>query len=124
MQKYFIKYFVDVIEDSFNDGELKQVNYYDGEFFIEAANSKVAIKKLFEDKLYFDIDLNNLESLQDDNLNGYFYSVLCDVNNEQITNKECQDFKEWEKGNINLCANRVNFNIYELNEIKNLDSID
>lgn len=122
MKKFFIKYCVDVTEDNYQNGELNQINYYDGNGFIEANNSKDAIISFFDKNLCFDINIKYLDSLQDENLERYCYNVLCNTNNEQIE-KEDEEFKEWEKGNINLYSNCINFNIYSLDEIKDI-SID
>ena len=117
---YRISYNVDVYEDSFKNGELENVNYYDGEFITKANNPKDAIKDFFENELFFDIDFKYMETIQDENLNGFNYSVLCNNDNEEVKTND-SIYIEWKKDNVMLYTNNVNFNIYEIKETKILD---
>lgn len=117
-KEFYIKALVDVYEDSYSDGELNQVNYYEESSYLKALNINEAIKRFFNDKLCFDVDLDALEF---DELNECFvYSVLCDVDNYEVNEKD-NEYKDWKKGKINLYTNNISLYIYELNLIKILD---
>ena len=120
MENYYIIYTVDVYEDSYNDGELSNVNYYEGNGSILADTAKDAICLFFKKELCFDIELNNLENEIDNIINCFSYSVLCDNDNIQVSALD-NDFQEWKKGNITLYANNIEFTIYKLQQLETLN---
>ena len=117
-KEFYIKALIDVYEDNYSDGEINQVNYYEENSYLKALNINEAIKRFFNDKLCFNIDLDALEF---DELNEcFYYSVLCNVDNYEVTKKDTE-YKDWKKGKINLYINNINLYVYELNLIKPLD---
>jgi len=117
---YRISYNVDVYEDSFKNGELEIVNYYDGEFITKANNPKDAIKDFFENELFFDINFKYMDTIQDEFLNRFTYSVLCDNDNEEVKEGDII-YEEWKKDDVLLYNNTVNFNIFEVKETEIID---
>ena len=117
-KEFYIKALVDVYEDSYTDGELDWINCYNMDSIIMASNINEAIKEFFNNKLCFNIDLENLEF--DIENNCFYYSVLCDEDNIEV-HKVDLEYKEWKKGEINLYSNNISLYVYELNFIKSLD---
>lgn len=120
MENYYITYTVNVYEDSYNDGELSNVDYYNGKGLIKANTPKEAIVYFFKNELCFDIELNNLDNEIDNVINCFSYSVLCDDDNIQVRELD-NDFQEWKKGNINLYANNIEFKLYKLQQLETLN---
>ena len=112
---YKINYFVDVYEDSYSEGELNNVNYYEGEFFTKASSPKEAIKEFFENELFFSLDFKYMDTVQDEFLERFTYSLLCDNNNEEVK-KEDSIYKKWLEDKVILYTNTIYFNIYEIKE--------
>lgn len=117
-REFFIKALVDVSEDSYSDGELRYVNYYETNLYLKASNITEAVIEFFNNKLCFNIDLEYLEF--DTENNCFYCSVLCDVDNNEVNEKD-NKYKEWKKGKINLYSNNISLYVYELNLIKTLD---
>lgn len=93
--------------DDYNEGETEYINSYYLDATIEAENPKEALKNYIEKVLCcvyneFGIDNDNEQ---------IFTSYLVDVENSQATERQV---KQWEKGELTLYSNTVNFSIYEL----------
>ena len=117
-KEFHIKAYVEVFGENYKDGELDFINYYKIDALIIAPNQNEAIKEFFNNNLGFSIDLKYLT--HDDYLNCFNYTVLCDVeNNEVLENSNL--FKEWKKGKINLFNNCIQLSIYGLNLIKEVN---
>lgn len=117
-KEFYIKAFVDVHEDSYEDGELDFINYYKIEALIKASNKVDAIKEFFNNNLCFTLDLKYLDF--DTENNCFRYNVLCDVDNYEIS-ENSNLFKEWKKGKINLYNNYIQLSIFEYNLVKELN---
>jgi len=115
MKQFKIKYDVEVYEDSYSQGELNHVNYYNGVFEVNSNSVKEAVKEFFDNELYFDINFDYMELIQDDNLNRFTYSVLCDNDNQEVTQDE-DIYKQWLNDEVLLYSNQISFNVYEVVE--------
>jgi hypothetical protein len=112
LKKYFIKSSHHICEDSYELGELNQVNWYSMEAQIEAINPAEAIEKYSRKILGFDFDSQNLDiDLDEGNI---WHSILVDRDNFQAS---IEDIEKWKEGNIMLYSDNISFSIFELNEI-------
>jgi hypothetical protein len=113
--KYLVKSIHDIFEDSYTNGEGKQVNSYQMEDQIWAISPAQAIEKYSSKILGFDLDFENMETNSCDG--SFWASFLVDKENFQAS---IEDVEKWKKGEILLYSNNIDFNIYELNQILTL----
>jgi hypothetical protein len=96
-----------VTEDSYKEGEIKDVNFYTLNETISAESPEEAVKKYINEKLYY-----GDTSFEKDECCGWYSDFLVESNNEEPTKNQIE---EWKKGIINLYNNHVNFEVYEMN---------
>lgn len=118
-KEFYIKALVDVYEDNYTDGELDWVNYYKIDTFISATTINEAIEEFFNSNLYFKVDLKNLDYDADNNC--FYYSVLCDNDNNEVTEDDII-YKKWIDGKIDLYSNNISLYVFEVNPVKVLDN--
>jgi len=88
--------------DSWEEGELEEVNYYEVDSTIEAENAKEAILKYFDNILFFDFDFK-LAGVETTHI---CYDVLVNSDNEEIKQNDI-DFTLWKEGKVTLYNNHV-----------------
>ena len=119
MKTYFIKTNHEVFIDKFNEGELDFVNSYSIEAKVKAENPREAIKKYFENELYYKFDFESAyiphEEEETEEKNTLHYSVLVDVDNSEASKKEVE---EWKEDKLTLYSNNIFLTIYELNAVE------
>ena len=119
MKTYFIKTIHEVFIDKFNEGELDFVNAYNIEAKIQAENPREAIKKYFENELYYKFDFESAyiphEEEETEEKNNLHYSVLVDNDNNEASKSEVE---AWKQNKLKLYSNNIFLSIYELNEVE------
>lgn len=113
MAKYYITAHATTVETSFVNGEFGNAEFYHQSSIVNADNTKEALTIFLEKELYFE----DVEVYQDDEV-GIFTDVLTDSEGYQASEtKEDQ----WKVGNMKLFNAHISFEIYELNEITNIN---
>jgi len=92
----------DVYVDSFENGEENFTNGYELSSEIDAANWQDAIKKYFNDYLFFKIDL--AYGYIDDENNTFHYSNLVNVDDIEASEDE---LKKWKENKLTLYSNNT-----------------
>ena len=120
MKTYFIKSIHDIYIDSYSEGEKENVNFYDIEQNVKAENPREAIKKFFEEILYYKFNFENSyivheEEGEEEPQNKLFYSVLVDEENNEATEK---DIEKWKQNKKTLYANNITIYINELQPVR------
>jgi hypothetical protein len=110
--KYFIKSSHDIFEDSYENGEGKQVNSYRMEAEILAGSPAEALEKYSSKILGFDLDSENLDIDEETGL--FWANILVDKDNMQAS---IEQVEKWKKDEIALYSDFFNFRIYELTQI-------
>ena len=111
MNKYFIESFHEIFIDSYEQGELEQVNYFKCEKIIQADSPINALRKYYEQETARDFSIKNIDI--DDEL--IYDSFLVDVDNYIATEKQIQ---KWKNNEIQLYSENVTFHIYKLETVK------
>jgi hypothetical protein len=114
MKDYKIYSVHDVYLDSYENGELEQVNHYTMKSEIHATNPKEAIKEYFKTILCYDFNINDAMISENDK-NILYYSNLVDNGNVQASKNEIE---QWRKNQIKLYSNNTTLFIYELKEVE------
>lgn len=109
MKTYLIKSDHAITLDSFKDGEIEHVNWYNLDHKVMANNPGEAVKNYIEDFLCY-----SFYSIEQDEFCGWYADFL--VDNESIEASE-SEISEWKKDKLKLYNNHVNFEVYELNHI-------
>ena len=99
----------DVYADSYENGEGDFVNNYYLSSEIEATNWRDAIKKYFNDYLYFDVDFDY--SYIDDDSNTFHYFNL--VNDENMEANE-REIEQWKENKLTLYSNHTEITVNQL----------
>lgn len=119
MKNYIIKTSHEIDVDSYNDGQGKNVSYYQKESQIKAETPRDAITQYFENVLYYTFDFKNAyiihEEDEDEDKNTLFYDILVDEESIEASQNEIE---LWKKGKKTLYNNRIHLSIYELNPVK------
>ncbi len=115
MKNYIIKTSHEIDIHSYNEGQGKNVNYYQEESQIKARTPREAITQYFENVLYYTFEFDNAYIIHEEeggeNENTLFYDVL--VDDESIEASQNQ-IELWKKGEKTLYNNRIYLSIYEL----------
>ena len=105
--------------DSYEQGELNQVNAYSLDKEIKAESPKQAIEKYFKDFLYYSFSWAGAvlphEEEETEEKNILHYSVLVDEENCEASETEVNDWKQEEKV---LYHNDIFLTIHELKEVE------
>ena len=112
LKKYYIKSDHDINIDSYENGELNNVNNYKMDSIILAENEKLAIEKYCSKILGFDIDFDNLDI--DKETGNIWACILVDKDNFQAS---IEQVEKWKLDKIILYSDIFNIRIYELNQI-------
>ena len=119
MKTYFIESIHDVYIDNYNEGETTHVNFYDIKQNVKAENTREAIKKFFEEILYYKFNFENaiISNEEDENepINRLEYSVLVDEEGNEANEN---DIKRWKQNKKTLYANNISIYIYEVQPVK------
>lgn len=99
----------DVYIDNFVNGEESYVNSYKLSSEVDAINWKDAIKKYFEDYLFYTIDL--ARGYIDDDNNTFHYSNLVNVDNIEASESE---LKQWKENKLTLYSNNTTITVNQL----------
>jgi hypothetical protein len=83
LKKYYIESDHHINIDSYEKGELNNVNYYKMDSIILAENEKLAIEKYSSKILGFDIDFDNLDI--DEETGNIWGNILVDKDNFQAS---------------------------------------
>lgn len=109
MKNYLIECEHNIYIDSYEQGEGENVNNFDTKGEYNAENPTAAIEKHLTSLGYsFDKDYMQLDEDQDGKV---WYSILCDVENSEATEKQKNIWKEEE---LILYANNMTLYVYEL----------
>lgn len=111
MAKYKITTFHDVYVDEYENGEGEHRNFYVMDKIIHADSPINAVKKYFDDVLYYQFSVGNAIVEQSD----LFYSVLVNKDNEEASLNEQAD---WKGGKLELYANNIRLLCEELVTVK------
>ena len=111
--KYYIQSTHSIYEDDYNEGEGENVNYYTLKGIVIAENAKEAIKKYFEDTLYYNFSFENA-MIDEEKTNILFYSNLVDEDNSEASEAEKE---AWKQGNKKLYSDNSRIEINILSEI-------
>ena len=118
MKTYNIKTRHDIYIDNYKEGQGEHANFFDMEDKIIAETPRQAIEKYFEDILYYSFSFENAniahEEDEDEPKNTLNYSVL--VNEDNSEANEMQK-KEWKKNKIKLYSNNIHLTITQLIEV-------
>lgn len=111
LQKYFIQSSHDIFEDSYENGEGKNINFYKNEALILAASPIQALERYVSRILGYELDAEDI----DHENTGIFYANF-------LVDKDCypasiEDVEKWKKGEIMLYSDVINFEIFELTKI-------
>lgn len=117
MKTYYIKSTHDVYVDSYTDGELENVNFYQQKNTVNAKDAKQAIQKYFENTLYYSFEFEYAQ-IDDDYKNILHYSNLVDTENSEASKGEIE---LWKEGKYKLYSNNTTLEICELTEIEILN---
>ena len=107
-KNYKVVSFHNVYEDSYEEGELKQVNSYILDAMIEAKSPIAAIQKYFLDSLYYSFDIENAGKEEKDCIH---YSNLVNNDNSEARKSEIE---LWKKGKIKLYSNNTIIEVFEI----------
>ena len=111
MNKYFIESFHEIFIDSYEEGEIEQVNYFKCEKIIQSDSPINALRKYYEQETAREF---NEDELFTDEI--YIHdSFLVDVNNYIATEKQIE---QWKNNEIQLYSENVTFHIYKLETVK------
>ena len=109
----------DVYVDNYEQGELKNVNWYKLDSIVSANNPKEAIQKYFNDVLYYDFDIKHAyiphKEDESERKNVLHYSVLVDEQNYKATESQIE---YWKEDKMNLYSNNIYIIINELIEVE------
>jgi hypothetical protein len=114
MKDYKIYSAHDIYIDSYENGELENVNHFTMGSEIKATNPKEAIKEYFETILCYDFNINDAIISENDK-NILYYSNLVDNDHMQASKNEIE---KWKKNQIKLYSNNTTLFIYELKEVE------
>lgn len=118
MKTYKIKTTHEVFIDKFNEGELDYVNGYTQEAKVEAENPREAIKKYFQNELYYKFDFESAyishEEEETEEKNILQYTVLVDADNNQASEYKVES---WKEDKLTLYLNNIFLTIFELVEV-------
>lgn len=105
--------------DSYEEGELNQVNAYSLDKEVKADSPKQAIEKYYEDFLYYSFSWGGAllphEEEETEEKNTLHYSVLVDEENCEASETEVNEWKQEEKV---LYSNNIFLTIHELKEVE------
>jgi hypothetical protein len=109
MKNYKIKSIHHIFIDSYEQGEMEHVNFYNLESEIQANDINEAISLYFENVLFYKFDFANCSILDDKKV--LHYSVLCDSENCEASKSEME---LWKKNKLTLYSNNIDIEIFEL----------
>jgi hypothetical protein len=113
MKNYIIKTSHETDIDSYNEGQGKNVNYYQEESQIKARTPREAITQYFKNVLYYTFEFDNAYIIHEEKgKNTLFYDVLVDEESMEASQNQIE---LWKKGEKTLYNNRIHLSIYELN---------
>lgn len=114
-KEYLVRYYVDISEDNYKNGVIRDnINYYDGMTIIKALNKEDAIKELLEDTLCFSFNKDYLTKEDETEVkNKFYYSVLVDAENCEVLEND-RLYVEWTENKINLFLSDINLIVNEL----------
>lgn len=114
MKNYIIDSEHTVYLDSYENGEMEQVNFYTQKDTIKANSPREAIKLYFEKSLYYSFDIKlaciEHEETNKTSINTLHYYVLVDGNNIEASESEINQWKEDKKL---LYSNNIYLTIFE-----------
>jgi hypothetical protein len=114
MEKYYIKSRHDISEDSYQYGIGKMTNYYEMNGIVEADEALDALEKYGKQVLGYDYD--GYEINTDDDL------LYCDILvNEDCMEATAEQIRLWEKGELKLYNDHIQFEISIMQRITNLE---
>ena len=109
MKNYLIECNHYICIDSYKQGELENINNFDTKGEYVAKDPTEAIQKhLFSLGYNFNRDCMQVDKEQ---YGKVWYSILCDVENSEATNKEKID---WQNNKLTLYSNDITLFIYKL----------
>ena len=112
LKKYYIESNHDINIDSYEKGELNNINYYKMDSIILAENEKLAIEKYLSKILGFDIDFDNLD--RDDETGNIWGNILVDKDNIQAS---IEQVEKWKLDKIILYSDIFTINVYQLKQL-------
>lgn len=113
MNKYHIKSYHDVYEDTYQEGEGKFTNHYEMDGIVEADEALDALQKYGKEVLGYDYDGYEINT-HDDVLS---YDILV---NEYCMESTADEITRWKKGELKLYNDHITFDISIMQRITNL----
>lgn len=110
MKKYYITSIHDTYEDNYNNGEGAFCNSWKQERILKAINLEEALKFYFNNELYINYDLNNLDFCE----NTIQTSILVDVDNCQASDFEIE---KWKNGEFVLYVQHITIKAEIMQEV-------
>lgn len=110
MKNYFIECEHNVYLDSYTEGETTNVNNFDTKRMYQAENSIDAIQQHLK-SLGYDFKKDYMQEDEEcEEQNKIWYSVLCDVDNSQATERQKN---LWKAEKLELYANNMTIYVYK-----------
>ena len=111
MKNYFIECEHNIYVDNYEQGEGENVNNFDTKGMYKAENSTDAIEQHLKSLGYnFDKDYMQIDE-EDEQQNKLWYSVLCDVENSEATERQKN---LWKSEELKLYANNMTIYVYKI----------
>jgi hypothetical protein len=98
-----------VFIDDYENGEGKQVNFYQQTSEQNAESVKTAIENHFKNVIYLPFNFNETDTNEDKTV--MYWNALVDENNEQPHEG---DIERWKKGTRDLYSNNIDIEVKEL----------
>lgn len=110
MNKYYISSIHDTYEDNYEKGEGAFCNSWKQERIVKATNLDEALKFYFNNELYINYDLKNLDIID----NTIQTSVLVDVENYQVSEFKIE---KWKRNELTLYVQHITIKVEILQEV-------
>jgi hypothetical protein len=116
MKNFKVTIITDVFVDSFEDGELNQVNSFMNSYVIQEETPLKAIQEVFTNKMFYSFDEKHAY-IDEENEKTLFYSHLVDDDYNEVLHSE-EKHKRWKKGKEKLFSANHEVRVRELTTSK------
>jgi hypothetical protein len=118
MKHFYFNVNATIHQNDYEEGQGKQVNFWQLQEHVKAENLTLAIKKLFETRLYFAYkkEFAQVNDCNDSINNILEYSNLVDNDNCEILERD-KKYQDWKAGKINIYSCDLSIEIFELSAV-------